>query len=178
MCGLVGAKCRVCKVSRKDAGCLKRVKKGFEVERLTMDETTALFDHLLASVGGDMTKFMKIPSDRRFGMNRRQMGTGLLNSQLVITPLHGWLNILRQLEKCAYLLIACRMRKRFRKWSKGMRMSKFMKEVWKRAKYELQRRAKRAPINLFLDFPDFNHAGGSTDTGTPFLTYSGLANLW
>ena len=72
-----------------------------------------------------------------------QMGTGKLNSQLVITPLHGWLNILKLLEKTAYLLIACRMRKRFKKWSKGQRLSKFLKEVWKNAKYELQRRAKK-----------------------------------
>ena len=106
-------------------------------------DTIALFDHLLASVGGNMAKFLKIPSDGRFGMNRRQMGTGKLNSQLVITPLHGWLNILKLLEKTAYLLIACRMRKRFKKWSKGQRLSKFLKEVWKNAKYELQRRAKK-----------------------------------
>ena len=55
------------------------------------DDTIALFNQLLASVGGNMAKFLKILSDRRFGMNRRQMGTGKLNSQPVITPLHTWL---------------------------------------------------------------------------------------
>ena len=71
-------------------------------------DTIALFDHLLESVGGNMAKVLKIPSDRRFSINRRQIGnTGILNSQLVITTLHGWLNILKLLEIAAYLPTYC-----------------------------------------------------------------------
>ena len=72
------------------------------------NDVNALHDKLIASVGGDRKKkYLKINTGRRKGGTRRAMGRGKLKPQLVNTPLHGWINILKWwLEQAGYKLNA------------------------------------------------------------------------
>ena len=79
------------------------------------------------------------------------MGRGKLKPQLVITPLHGWINILRFLEQAGYKLNARRRRKLFRRWKKGKRKNLLFKTYLTESKRDFQRRAKLRRINLALD---------------------------
>ena len=85
-----------------------RVKKGFKIERWDLqNDVNALHDELMASVGGNRKLYLKINTNRRKGGTRRAMGKGKLKPQLVITPLHGWINILKWwLEQAGYKLNA------------------------------------------------------------------------
>ena len=55
-------------------------------------------------MGGDKKKYLKLNTKKRKGGTRRAMGRGKLKPQLVITPLHGWINTLRFLEQAGYKL--------------------------------------------------------------------------
>ena len=144
----------------------KRVKKGFKIERWDLQsDVNALHDELMASVGGNRKLYLKINTNRRKGGTRRAMGRGKLKPQLVITPLHGWINILKWLEQAGYKLNARKRRKLFRRWKKGKTKNLLFKAYLSESKRDFQRRAKLQPINLGLDYPDSTGAGGSTDTG-------------
>ena len=127
-------------------------------------------------MGGDKKKYLKLNTKKRKGGTRRAMGRGKLKPQLVITPLHGWINILRFLEQAGYKLNARRRRKLFRRWKKGKRKNLLFKTYLKESKWDFQRRAKLRPINLALDYPDSTSAGGCTDTGMLFSIYSIFEN--
>ena len=151
--GLRGAYCKCCKIKKKDAKNIDRIKQGFTMDR-DIVSTWQLFDDLADEDGN-----VDLGSNaERYGLTIEPMVTTEILKQFPIT--HAWINVLRY-----FLVLIYRTNSGLSgpNIPMGKHLTKKQKEDLKSAKNEFREKAKRL-LDLKLDQPT-SGGGGSTNTG-------------
>ena len=157
--GLGGAFCLICYVDEKSASNPEVVKNGFLFER-TNNESVEFYEK-------NHSRLSKMKSKDRYGMTSEPLlKYHRFNVDLVICPLHCWINTLTMFENIAYMknAIDAFPNGLFR----GRGQTTTQKNAIESAKDHVRFKAKHGELNLPLDQPDPSGSGGSTDTGKLF----------
>ena len=162
--GANGCYCTFCKISKEDASCPIRIRKGFNVEK-TMSEIIENAQKLDAE--GKLNS--KTSSAERGGQTKLAACTDYFEVNQILPPLHAKINLLTNVLKLLYLFCA---REYFaNKWplcdERARKRDQDQKDFCDIVEKKFQSDAKEQPLNLKLG-QHIIGSGGTSNTGTVY----------